>query len=423
MRNKNIKNILRYSAGLTIVAALLIQIVLIIIHWDTPQGSDMAYYIAYAKGCVDLNSWYPSASNLYDPYLFAPGLVNLLILCIKVLGSWKAAMILNVLFNLIIIFGVYALGKKFFNINIAYIGVILWNLLYSNWYIVVPVGTELPFLALSLASLCIIVYRNKQILSYILAGGLLILANYVRPLAVLFLIIIVLYMILHKSKWVDYIALIIPIIVGAWMIGTMTEKNTGIFAFQSSTSGVNLAMSANDKAYGGVATHLFSDTTNLCYIKDKSSFTFSEKDSIYKARALKWISENPGKYVMLFPKKIGGLWIEDSWVDRPILGGDGFVGKVASGGGDKSALIKRLIHMALGSIVYYFVIIIGVLGIIRNFRLILKNYSTQGLLLLYLLMGVGATCIFCVAPRYHYPMMFVMVLFAAQWLENEWIRE
>ncbi len=406
-------------ALLSAIGAFIIQTILVIYHWNTPQGSDMGVYIAYAEQCVADDSFYPALQHLHTRYLFAPGWVNFLVICILLFSTWKVAMIANLLMSQLITWCIYVLGTRFFSRSTGCIAVVLWSLLYSNWFAVVPAGTEIPFLCLSLGAFTLCVCRSGSWWSYALAGAMLVTANYVRPLSILFVVVLVAYMFFHRSKVVNYLALIVPIAAGVYFYGSISYRNVGIFAPQSTTSGVNLVMTANDKAYGGVASHLLSDTTTICYIKNEEQYNFAQVDSIHKSRAVAWIKEHPGKYTVLFVKKLAGLFVEDSWADRPVLGGDGFIGQAATGGTDKTALLKRLAHMFAGSVVYYIVLVIAVIGLFKNRKTIVRNYSTQGLLVLLLLMGIGSTCLFSVSPRYHYPFFFILVLFAAQQLARK----
>lgn len=401
------------------VISMVVQTVLVIVHWNTPQGSDPGIYIYLAERCAAVGQLYPCSADLYSPYLFNPGWVNLLVVCINLFGTWKVALIGNLLMSAAIIYFIYFLGKRFFSRTTGYIAVILWSTMYSNWFVPASAGSEIPFLFLSLAAVWICL-KYPEWWGYLLAGVLLILANWVRPLMVIFLLFIVLRMIMTRTGFVKYVALFAPIVIGVWLIGSISLRNTGIFAPQASTSGVNLIMSANDKAYGGVAGHLLSDTTSTCYIAGVDSLTFAQRDSVYKARSIEWIKSHPGKYAMLFVKKIGGVMVEDSWADRPLLGGDGFISQAEVGGGtDKGAFIDRCIHMALGSLVYYVVVVLFFIAVIKYIKPIIRERDGKLLLLILLIAGVCATCLFSVSPRYHYPYTFVLVLFAAMFLDKK----
>lgn len=417
MRSRIIRSLPAIAVAAAVIS-LVIQTVLVIVHWDTPQGSDPGVYIYLAERCAASGQYYPCAADLNSQYLFNPGWVNFLVLCINVYGTWKAALVFNLLMSAAIIGFIWFLGDRFFSRTTACIAVVLWSALYSNWFASAAAGSEIPFLFLSLAGVWICL-KYPEWYGYALAGVLFILANWVRPLVVIFLLFIVLHMILTRTRWINYMALFVPMAVGVLLIGNISLRNTGIFAPQATTSGINLIMTANDKAYGGVASHLIGDSTSSCYIVGVDSLNFAQRDSIYKSRAIEWIKDNPGRYAMLFVKKIGGVMVEDSWADRPLLGGDGFISQSAVGGGvDRQAFIDRCIHMFLGSLVYYVVILLFIIAVIKYFKPIIRDRSGKLLLLLLLVAGVGATCLFCVSPRYHYPMTSVLVLFAAMYLDN-----
>ena len=392
---------------------IAVQIVLVFCFWGEPQGSDQGEYMRIAQACFAAGEWYPMDEHVYSSYIWAPGFINFLILQLKMFGTLNANLLFNLLMNIGILLNIYFLGKKFFSQTTASVAVILWCLLYSNSMIVVPAGTELPFLFLTLTafSCCL----HPKVLLICLAGLLLALANWVRPFALIFLIAIVIYMLWKKYRWVCYPALFVPLFLAVFFIGKMTENKIGYFVYQSTTSGVNLIMTANDKAYGGVATSILRDSTSRAYIENKEELTFKEKDSIWKARSFEWIKEHPVKFAYLYIKKIGGLYIEDSWSDRPVLGGSGFVDSYVVGKkvSDNTFLI-RAAKMGLKSLVYYFVLVLFVYSLFVNRK---ELFSIKAVLIALLLLGTFSTCLFAVSPRYHYPFLFVIVLFAGYGVE------
>jgi hypothetical protein len=96
-----------------------------------------------------------------------------------------------------------------------------------------PALTEIPFLFLVLSSFCLCL--NPSLLRLVAASILLVLANWIRPLALFFLIAIVLVMILKKCKWQYYVSLFVTIFTTVFVIGTFTEKSIGHFIYQSTT--------------------------------------------------------------------------------------------------------------------------------------------------------------------------------------------
>jgi len=395
---------------------LLIQIVLICIFIGHPQGSDQGEYLRIAQVCFDRGEWYPSAEHIHDDYIWAPGFINYLILQLKVFGTLQLNMILNLVMQIGILWLIFRLGERFFNRQTARLAVILWCLLYSNWLIVAPAGTEIPFLFLVLSALYLTLFHRLWF--FLVAGVLLGVANWIRPVMVIFLLTIFIGMIWEKKNWKYYVVGLTSLLLTVGLIGKTVEKRTGYFVYQSTTGGVNLIMTSNDDAYGGVASSVIGNPNNIAYIPNKDKLTFFEKDSIWKARSVEWIKQNPGRAAWLYAKKIGGLYVEDSWPDRPIMGGDGiFDSYVVAGKASQAEFLRQVTLRVLKSAVYYVILI---LFIYTLFRWRKEVFTFPRLILLFLLvMGTGMTCVLAISPRFHYPFLFVIVLFAAFGIERE----
>lgn len=395
------------------VISTIIQLFLIGHYGQTSQTADPGAYRDLAYNCYNKGEWYPTLENVYSSYIWAPGFINWLILQLKIFGTLQINMFLNIFLNAGIIYFIYIIANRFFSTRTAYISCIIWCLLYSNWWQVIKMGTEIPFLFCCLAAFILCLKDKKW--AYIVAGILFFIANWIRPLALAFIITILIYMIITRKKLLNYFLIIIPFVICTLFIGISVKNKIGYFNVQSTTSGFNLIMSANEKAYGGVATTLFDDTTTICYVENIKDMTFIQRDSIYKARALQWIKENPLKWSKLFFVKIAGLYVEDSYPDRPILGGANFVNSIAQGEANKSSISSKITHMFLGSIIYYIVLVLFVISIIKKRKDLL---SYKALILIILILGTGATCIFSVSPAYHYPYLFVIIIWAAHYLSD-----
>lgn len=244
------KSNIRKIAFIVIALCVLIQVFLIISFGDYKQLSDYGAYIGLAQGCLERGNWYPDVSNLHDNYIFAPGLVNYFILQMKLFGTMSVNLWLNLVLNLGIIYFVFSIAKRLFNKNTAYISVIAYTLLYSTWWIVIPAGTEVPFLFLSLLGLWAVV--NQKNVGYLFWAGVAFgLANWIRPLVVIFLLTAFVMMYLNKVRWNHYVSLVVGLVLVLSVIGVSSSKSANRVILQSSTSGVNLAYTSNDKAYGG----------------------------------------------------------------------------------------------------------------------------------------------------------------------------
>ena len=120
-----------------------------------------------ATECFEKGVWYPDVDSIYTSYIWAPGLINFFILQLKLFGTLKANFFLNLLMNVGILWNVWYLSNRFFSRRTAYIAVTLFCLMYSNVMVVLPAGTEVPFLflsisALSLLSLSLSLLQNRD---------------------------------------------------------------------------------------------------------------------------------------------------------------------------------------------------------------------------------------------------------------------
>lgn len=404
-----LKIIMRWVVAIWIVT----QIVLIIVFWGKPLNMDPAVYINLAQECFNNGTWYPMETHIYASYIWAPGFVNFLILQLKLFGTVNLNAVLNLLMNIGILGNIYYLGSRFFSVRVAALSVIIYCLLYSNLMIVVPACTEIPFLFLALSGFCLGLSNKTW---HIVFGGVLVaLANWVRPLSIIFILILLLYWLFRKSNIKSYVAFLVPLLLVVFIIGFTTYNRIGYYVYQSTTSGFNMVQTANDKAYGGVMPgELFKDSTTTLYIKNGASMTFVEKDSIWRARAYDWIKAHPVRYIGLFFKKMGGMYLEDSWPDKPIFGGNGVFSMYESGKMPKAEFMRSVLKMGLKSAVYYVVLLLFILSLYVNRKVLL---SEKGMLLLLLVIGTCSNCLLIVSSRYHYTYLFVIVLFAASFVD------
>lgn len=377
------------------------------VYWGCPQGSDQGCYLQTAHQLHAIGAWYPHETNLHEMYIWAPGLINWFILQLHLFDTLNYNYLFNFLMGIALVFYIRRLATRFFSEPVGYVAAGLWCLLYSNWWVVLNAGTELPFLFLALSALNLAVKGDVKHL--ILAGILLALGNWIRPLMVIFSVPILLYFIFKKFHWSHYLALLIPYATCSVLFGWLAQEECGHFVTQAQTGGINLIMTANDKAYGGVQSSLVSDSTSSLWLGDElTDFSVLEKDSIWMARGKEWVIDHPVQYGFLYIKKLVGLFIEDSWADRAILGGDGQIDRQIDGGW--LHILALLSDRILKSLVFYFCLLAALVTLFKHRR---EWFSWKGYLLLIAGLGTGATCLFSVSPRYHYPFTFVFCIWAA----------
>ena len=389
---------------------VVLQVCLVVKYWDMPNHDDALAYVKLASECIARGTWYPDVHNQYEDFIFGPGYVNLLIGIYHLFGSFSYVRLLNLLMNIAMVFEIRKLAGQIFSIKTGYYAAILYMLIFSNLYAPIAVLTDLPFTFLLLTALLLC---NIRRLLPVAAGGVLIaLANWFRPLAIVFLFVILLLFIVQKRRWQSYAALALPLVLVVFLIGQSVKMRTGYFVYQAVSGGYNLAMSSFDEANGLVNFNGFGDPDNYICLPP-GDYTYMERDSLLKRASIRWISEHPFRYVSQLPFKLAALYCEDTWAERvkPDMGFRVVLSKVQ---GNSLKLTELIVCLVLKSIVYYIVLLLFLYYVWTNRRDLLRERNAY---LLIPVLGTAVTVLFVITSRYHYPYLFAMTIYAAAGLD------
>ena len=297
----------------------------------------------------------------------------------------------------------------------AYIAVILYYLLPTNIFAPIHLLTELPYLFLTLTAFSL--SFHKRWLPIVAAGCLLAIAHTFRPLEFVFLAVSILCYLIERRRLSSYLFLVLPYVAILWAVGQHNKAQTGYFVTSSTTGGFNLIMTANDHAMARPEFSIFDDSANIAFVPNREKLSFAKKDSIYKARALEWIRQHPGKYTALYVEKICRLWAGDTWSIPKLSKWDDwdYIRTLPDPG--NLPLIRRCIQ-AVEGLPYYVMMLFFFASLIWNRRAI---FSKKGLFLLIVLLGTAGTCLFTVEPRFHYPYLFAVVIWATYGITTKFI--
>lgn len=406
MIGKKLPAVFRVMFGLWVV----LQVCLVVKYWNMPNHDDALAYVKLASECIARGTWYPDVHNQYEDFIFGPGYVNLLIGIYHLFGSFSYVRLLNLLMNIAMVFEIRKLAGQIFSIKTGYYAAILYMLIFSNLYAPIAVLTDLPFTFLLLTAL--LLCNIRRLLPVAVAGVLIALANWFRPLAIVFLFVILLLFIVQKRRWQPYAALALPLVLTVFLIGQSVKMRTGYFVYQAVSGGYNLAMSSFDEANGLVNFNGFGDPDNYICLPP-GDYTYMERDSLLKRASIRWISEHPFKYISQLPFKLVALYCEDTWAERvkPDMGFRVVLSKVQGNG---LKLTELIICLLLKSIVYYIVLLLFLYYVWTNRCDLLRERNAY---LLIPVLGTAVTVLFVITSRYHYPYLFAITIYAAAGLD------
>lgn len=386
------KRCVQIATIISLISWLIAQLILIVHFWEAPLYSDAANYAQFAREAVEASSWYPTVQQFNENYWIAnTGYINFLAANLYIFGSLHFVAIEQLILNALLLYSLWKLTNRFGGDIAGQFMVILFCLLPSNITVVPALMSDLLCMALIFFSIALL-NRNPWVVA--LCGVLMILGNWVRPIAVVFLPSIILYAIIRRipiKLWISYFGgMVIPLC----LILVMTNHSCGHPLAGSTTKGANMIIGCWDGADGGYGNIVF-EPQNPGNIIFSTEMNVVEKDSEMTKRSLNWIISNPGKFIKLIPMKMVRLWIADTYADKVMLSDD----RAFSNN-------KRMLY----SLPYYFILLLGLYGLWRVRKELL---GIPGLILLPIILGSGMHILMYGGMRYHYPMMPCVLYFAA----------
>lgn len=404
------------TARITACVWLALQIIVIIVYWNHPATNDDLSYCRRALLTLGQGSTYPSMANLYDDYIHAPGLVNLLAAVYWVFGTFKANYVLNLLLNVGVLAEVYYLGKKVFNQRVACLSVIFYCCILSHLFVPLHNISDHPAYFLSLSGLCLCMGKRWW---QLVAAGLLFAAAYTfRPTVMAFVACGAVYLLLHRARWTSFVALFATFFVALVLVGQHNRNQTGIFVTTSILAGYGLAHSANPETQVYANVQVFDHPHNeVTYIHHRHRLTFAQKDSIWRARAANWIANNPCAYAKLALPRVLRSYSTDWWTLEDVVVVHDYDRAMRSDNPSRAMKLRRT-KQFVESIPYYLVVLLFGFSLIINRK---RIFSYQGGLLVITALALGYATLSIAELRFHYAFVFVMVLWAAYGVDT-WVQ-
>ncbi len=400
--------------------ALLIAIQLwLCMSFEGLQVGDAKSYMDLAGYCADHDTWYPGTRDLIAHYIFGNGFVNIHAFFQRIYPTMTWVYVLNMVFTQVIVLCTADIAAQLTGrMQTGCIAMTMVCLMGGIWGEVVAARTELCFMAFAFLSLSCLLRRKTGFM--LLSGVLFALANWVRPLLVVFLPAMLFYMVLKRVNIRKVAVFFVGLILVIALIGAGSYQRMGKFIYQAQTMGVNMLMGANDEADGSYMSTMFGEG-KAGYIPDEQRkvMTFDQYDEEYKSRAIAWILENPIDFLLLVPAKLfyfvatdtyGGSAFFDNVIETDNLAYILDLKDILLGRGERALALGDLV--VIWSQAWYMVIFLlyawNVLSSIKK-RYILD----MGLLHIIFILACGVTVMTVGAARYHVPYLPIFAIGAA----------
>jgi 4-amino-4-deoxy-L-arabinose transferase-like glycosyltransferase len=269
---------------------------MLIVFGYTPYP-DSVGYIKLAQICVNNDLPYPMELQHLE-FIWNVGAINAVVASLKLFGSCVPLMLLYALMKGMTALFLYKIAYLLSSERTAFIALIIYVLYPINYGEATSVQSELPFVFFLILSIYIYLHKHHNILPYLLAGIIMAIANWFRPMAMVF--ILSLLVIKPRKRWLSLIAGYALMIC---LIGGISHARTGRFVYQAETGWMAL-----------MQYHWNNDShrTGKDPMIAPSNMDCVQKDSLWRAHFISWLKANPDEYVKQIPVKIIKTYVSDN---------------------------------------------------------------------------------------------------------------
>lgn len=278
-----------------IAAFTLLQLVILLVFGYTPYP-DSEGYILLARQCLEQGEPYPLTSLLNEyPFLWNIGSINAVALSLKLFHSVTPLLVLYALMKGATAWFVYLLTRHLINNKAALFALVLYIIYPANYGEATSTLSELPFMFFTLSGLCLYLVKRQ----YFLGGALIAVANWFRPMGIVFLLAAVIYVFFFEKRKAALrpIAGFLVVIV---LLGGMTYHRTGLFLYQAKTGWMALMDYSSDHSPETMA------------VRDRTDWNVCQKDSAWQSLFIDWLQDHPREYVAQMPRKLLDTYVSDN---------------------------------------------------------------------------------------------------------------
>lgn len=292
------------------VGFLLWLLAVLFVFGYTPVN-DTEGYIELARVCLNEHQPYPcQALFVGQPFIWNIGSINLVAAALTLFGSPKVLLPLFCVLKALTAFLMAKTAHQLFGRRAALIALLLYVLYPNNWGQSTTLMSEIPSAFLTMWAVWLIV-RQRKSWHLLAAGVLLALANWFRPTALLFIVILSVWLLikLRQQAWTRITLMVAGFALTITMIGMESRLRTGHFIYQAESLWCNMIDECYDNA--PVAPHYGEpmwQEGRPRYIEGHERLTCFECADIWRTRSLDWLKDHKLEYLSKLPGRLFYMW-------------------------------------------------------------------------------------------------------------------
>jgi hypothetical protein len=187
----------------------------------------------------------------------------------------------------------YALTRKIWGCKTAFIALIIYLLYPANYGESTSLLSELPFMCFAMCGIYLSIVKKKSF-----SGGMMLaVANWFRPIALVFLLAL---LICFLYKWRKSLKLILGYMVMITIIGCATMHRTGLFLYQAKSGWMALMDYSSNHSHESMM------------VRERADWNVCQKDSAWQSLFIDWVKDHPKEYIAQMPSKLVNTYVSDN---------------------------------------------------------------------------------------------------------------
>lgn len=283
----------RQLTYILIAVFTLLQLVILAIFGYTPYPDSDGYQLL-AQEAIEYGEPYPVSFLINDyPFLWNIGPINMTAASLALCHSITPLLVIYALMKGTTAWLFYAVTSKICGARTAFIALIIYIVYPANYGESTSLLSELPFMFFIMLGVYLSIVRNHSLLG----GMMLAIANWFRPMAIVFLLAMILYFLF---KWRKSLKLLIGYVFIIIVIGSASMYRTGLFLYQAKTGWMALTDYSTDHSQQSME------------VRDNRDWNVSQKDSAWQSLFIDWLKDHPKEYIKQMPAKLVNTYISDN---------------------------------------------------------------------------------------------------------------
>ena len=284
---------------------IVAQIVCLFVFGYTPYP-DSEGYIYLAKECLGEGTFYP-ADLTGIPFLWNIGAVNAVALSLYVTGSVLPLLIVYSIMQGLMAWLLYVIARELFNEKTALFALALFVLYPANYACGTSAHSEVPFIFFSLLAVFLSLKDR-----YFFAGVCFAIANYFRPMAVVFVLALLLLMLYRRLRLQKYLYLLAGMFLVTVSIGVTNYVAKGKYFTQGAMGWMGLMQYSWDNDSDRQSDYILFGGNDPNVIDEELRLDCLQRDSVWRSHFLIWLKNNKIEYVRQMPEKVVRTYASDN---------------------------------------------------------------------------------------------------------------